>query len=195
MLRISVICLVVGIYPAVVVADHAHEDLVVGVDGTGRLKIEFSHWDESHELLPVSGLLHGWLGDHPGFAHVENDEPAEDMYTLEEGAQVWLEVVEFDGCLSAYDGGFVGGPYNDAGDQALLGDEHLHTHLEWHIDSNAAGFSVLDGPWEATFRLIDMGDTQYSDSQDYTLKFVPEPVGVSLLGFGALVVGIRRRSE
>ena len=195
MSRLRVICIVsvLAIAAMPVLAEHEHEDLVVGVTSGNQLAIEFGHWDEAHELPVVSGLLSGWAGDHPGFAHLEEDEPGEGFFKLGDGVEVWLEVISFETGFKAYDGGFSGGPYSNVGDQAYIGDDHLHSHLEWHIDPTTPGFDELDGPWEATFKLIDKGNTGYLPSENYTLSFVPEPASFSVMMIGVLVLFKRKK--
>jgi hypothetical protein len=167
--------------------EHEHEDLIVGRTSGGELMIEFAHFDEEHMLGSVSGAINGWLGDDPGFSHLEADEPGEDFYMLEAGAEIWFEVVSFDTAFQAWGPGLTG-PYATAGDQVLLGDEELHEHLDWHINTDDLGYSLLDGPWEASFKLIDMGTTAYDDSPTYTLTFVPEPGTLGALLVAAIVL-------
>ncbi len=191
----SIICLAavltLSLFAVPALAQHQHEDLIVGRSDGGQLMIEFGHWDEAHLLSPVSGSLNGWLGDDPGFAHLEHDEPAENFYRLDDGAEIWFEVVSFEAAFQAWGPGF-SGPYLNPGDDVFLGDDHLHEHLEWHINADDPGFDMLDAPWEATFKLVDRGTTAYADSPSYTLTFVPEPATAGLLLLGALVA-LRRR--
>ena len=172
---------------------HGHEgDLIVGRTGSGQLAIE-GDFDEAHLLTPVSGLIHGWTGDEPGFDHLELDEPDENFYTLEDGASIYFEVVAFEPAFKAWKAG--AGPYMLPGDTVLLGDEHVHGHLDWHIDSMDPAFDPLQTEWQATFRLIDTGNTTYLPSESYTLTFtnVPEPAtGLVLLLGGAALIGRRR---
>jgi hypothetical protein len=194
-LRIRNVLIVFVLFGSFAAANaHEHEDLVVGRTGSGQLEIEFAHWAGEHALPPASGLVNGYAGDHPGFAHLEADEPAEDFYTLADGADIWFEVVSFETAFKVYDGGFAGGPYQSPGDLAQLGGDHLHTHLEWVIDADDAGFDPLDSPWQATFKLVDQGTTQYADSPEYTLTFTPEPGVATLIGLGGLMLARRRQS-
>ncbi|MCP4592162.1 MAG: PEP-CTERM sorting domain-containing protein [bacterium] len=194
MTHLLILASVPGMLAGVALADHAHEDIIVGHTSGGQLAVEFAHFAEEHVLALIGGPgLFGWLGDHPGFAHLEEDEPAEDLYTLAPGAEIWFEVVAFDNAFQAWGPGFTG-PCSAAGDQALLGDEELHEHMNWHVDSADPLFEPLDTPWEAQFRLIDNGTTGYADSPVYTLSFVPEPGTASLLIIGAVGVLRRRRT-
>lgn len=175
-------------------AHEGHEDIIVGRTSGNQLTVEFDGFGETHELAPVNGLFNGWAGDDPGFAHLEADEPVEDFYTLQSGADIYLEIVSIDTALR-------GNPLTDdldvAGEQALLGGYELHEHIDWLIDSDDAGFDPLQTQWDVSFKLVDMGaTTNYSDSDIYTLSFtnVPEPASVVLLAVGGLAA-IRRRTR
>jgi hypothetical protein len=174
-------------------AEHEHEDVEIGVNGAGQLSAHFEDWDEIFELEPVDGLLNGWLGEAPGFVHVEEDEPAADLYHLEAGVEVYLEVVAFDDAFQAWADGFAYS-VSEPNDQALLGDEELHGHLDWHINSDDPLFDPLQEVWQAQFRLVDNGTTGYDPSDTYTLNFTtPEPASLVLLMLGG-ALGLRRRS-
>ena len=84
------------------------------------------------------------------------------------------------------------GPFSTAGEQVLLGDDHLHEHVTFHIDSDDPEFEMSASPWEATFRLVDLGTTGYAVSAPFTMTFVPEPATGLLLALGA-VMAVRRR--
>lgn len=174
-------------------AQHHHEgDIIVGRSGsTGQLTLEFDEWAEEHALPPISGVRNGYLGEAPGFDHLEDAEPEEDFYPLEEGAEIYFEIMSFEDAFQAWDG--LAGPYSTTGTQILLGDDHLHAHLDWHINSDDPAFDLGQSPWEAQFRLIDLGTTGYTASDTYTLNFIPEPASLSLLAFGA-VAALRRRT-
>ncbi|MFH1746264.1 MAG: PEP-CTERM sorting domain-containing protein [Planctomycetota bacterium] len=176
----------------VVLADHGHEDLIVGITGDNQLAIHYDEFDHDHHLPPVYGpLLFGWQGNHPGFAHLEEDEPAEDFYTLETGVSVLLEVVALDEGLRIYSPGFGSEP--GVGDTMVLGDEYLHAHAEWHIDSTIPGVDPTLYTYGVTFRLLDDGTTGYAPSENYTLTFVPEPGGLALLALGMTALWSQRR--
>lgn len=175
--------------------EHEHEDIIVGwtnggtPGGPATLAAEFAHWDEEHVLPPVSGPLFGWQGDAPGFGHLEADEPDENFYTLADGVNVLFEVVALDPGLKVWTPGF--GDILEVGETYSLGGDHLHGHMEWHIDSTVPGVDPETSTYGVTFRLLDAGTTGYGASADYTLTFVPEPTALGLLGVALAIV--RRR--
>ncbi len=188
-LTLCLTCAVGAFWPTTTRADDHHHDVVVGRTSANQLAVEYD-FAEMVQLPPVSGLFNGWAGDDPGFGHLEADEPAEDFYTLGAGAGIYFEVVAFDAAL-------IGNPLTDAldvpGEQTLLGDDSLHEHIDWLIDSDHAGFDPLQTVWNAQFRLVDLGGL-YTPSDVYTLRFtnVPEPATAALLALGAIAL-VRRR--
>jgi hypothetical protein len=175
---------------------HEHEDMLIGytdygnVSGPFDLIIEFGHdneeFDEEHILPPVSGPLNGWAGDAPGFD--VRDEIEEDMYPLQAGANIDMELTAIDAGLRIFTPGFtqelfVGNTFN-------LGDHQAHEHVEFFIDADQ-GADPTSQFYAVSFKLLDTGTTAYGASPVYTLKFVPEP-GSLLLLLGA-VAALRRR--
>lgn len=194
----------IGIVTALVLAaplafaggGHEHDDIIVGwtdlgvAGGPKYVATEF-HYDEEHALPPVDGpLLWGWLGDEPGFGHLHEAEPDEDFYPLEPGAQIVLEVLALDTGLNVWTPGF--GDTLEVGDTYLLGDEELHSHLEWHIDSTVSGVDPELHTYSLSFRLTDSGTTGYGASDAHTLTFVPEPATAILAVVGLCILRRRR---
>jgi len=62
-------------------------------------------------------------------------------------------------------------PLDEPGERILLGNENLHIHLTWHIDSEAPGFEPVRTVWRATFKFVDTGSTGYSESEPFTFRF------------------------
>ncbi len=197
-LRLTVVAAVMagtGAVAALADHDHEHEDILVARTAADNLVAHFGHdnegFAEEHSLAPVSGgLLEGWLGDAPGFGHMEEDHADEDLYMLAEGAEVYFEIIALDEGLRVFTPGF--GSELMAGDTHLLGDEHLHAHLEWFIDATVPGVDPENNSYGVTFRFTD-GSTApgYGPSPSYTLSFVPEPTAAVCAALGLLV--LRRR--
>jgi hypothetical protein len=75
-----------------------------------------------------------------------------------------------------------------------MGD--FHEHPWWHIDSSDPAFDPQDGPWELTFRLVDLRTSApHSPSDAITVSFVPEPGSAVALLAAAVVGTLRRRSH
>jgi hypothetical protein len=197
-----IVALIVGLTAMTALAQHQHEgDFIVGVTGVDKASAttlafeapeEVEHGDDIL-LSPVSGLLNGWTGTDPGFEHLEADEPAEDFYQLLSGASIRLEIISIDPGLKVWESG-LGTLADAAGESILLGDEELHSHATWHLDSDVLG-AGWTGTLSGTFKLVDTGSTGYSDSEQFTMHFtnVPEPATLGLLALGGAAMIARRR--
>jgi hypothetical protein len=165
------------------------EDVIVGRSAGGQLRVE--HNGETTLLPPVNGLINGWALDEPGFLGLSKDEPLEDFFVLEDGAQIQLEVLSFDLAFQGWTPGFAS-IFHLPGDVWTIGGAEFDEHPTWHINSDHPGFDPNQVEWQATFRLLDVGSTAYNPSEPITLTFtnVPEPGGLGLLG---LMAGLRRR--
>lgn len=147
-------------------------DVWVGRSDAGQLKIAgFPVANDAIPLAPSEGLFNGWTDTEPGFDRILTDDPANDLFTLEAGAQISIVVVAIDDALRAIK------PVtfeilDDPGDQTLLGNENLHIHLTWHINSDDPEFDPGQYLWNATFKLIDTGSTGYADSDPFTMHFM-----------------------
>jgi hypothetical protein len=201
MLLAALAAMTLASVPAAADDEHGHEhagDFVVGVDSTGKLKveapIEHGH-DHVHVLLdPVAegSLYTGFISDAPGYDYLRFDEPDEDFYGLSDGASIFFEVLEIDpGLVIRNTSGVL--LADEMGDTALIGDHELHTHFIYH----AASANVGD-TFHLQIKLIDSGSTtEYGDSDPIELhvEAVPEPASLSLLATGALAVLRRRRRQ
>jgi hypothetical protein len=152
-----------------------HEgDVFVGRTAGGQLKIGGFIPDLNIVVLPpVSsppGLFNGWSDNNPGFDRVTTDDIENDLLTLQSGVQVRIEVVEVDPAFQTISTSFV--IIDEPGERILLGNENLHTHLIWLINSDLVGqFDALQVLWRATFRLVDTGNTGYAASDPFTFYF------------------------
>ncbi|MCG3127541.1 MAG: hypothetical protein CHACPFDD_02403 [Phycisphaerae bacterium] len=165
----SMVVMLVAIVPGVARAQH-EGDVIVGVSGAGQLKR--SGFDVDHETIvlpPVNGILAGWSDNEPGFDHVTEPDAGNDIYPLSAGADVWMRIEAIDVAFQLVDSGFQ--VYKTVGDEIVLGDEALHTHLIWHINSDDPFFDAQRTKWRVTLTLFDLGSTGYADSLPFTMYF------------------------
>lgn len=148
-------------------------------DATGRqLKVAvaiggFDPFDPLGNLVvltPTSGFFEGWSSDSPGFDSIRTESPPDDTYKLAEGAEIWLDIVSIDKAFAivvppSYD------ILDQPGQSARLGNDQLHKHLIWLIDSTSTAFDPAQCIWHATFRLRDAGSTGYATSVPFTIRF------------------------
>ena len=175
--------------------DHGHKegDINIGVSGAGQLVIE---WSGEQVLLPeLGGPLFGFGLDEPGFFTIDQDEPDEDIFVLDPGANVVLEVINFDAALQGWRPGFAS-TFENPGDTWNIGPAPFDTHAFWHIVATDPLFVAPPGHtnWSATSPLLDTGSTGYAASEPVTVTFTPEPGTLGLLAF-ATVAMIRRRAR
>lgn len=152
-------------------AQHAG-DIWVGVSAQGQLKI--GGFNPAHHIIvlpPVTpgGLFRGWSGNSPGFDRVTADLPEADLYRLQSGASIYLELISADPALRAIDSGFQ--VLDTAGQRTFLGGSSLHVHLAWHLNSGDPRFDRRRCVWTAVFVLRDLGSTRYLVSEPLTLQF------------------------
>lgn len=154
-------------------------DLWVGRSAAGQLKIGGSDPQASIVVLPPivnPGVFSGWSGNNPGFDRLMTPSPAQDLYSLASGARINLEVLSIDAAFRAIDSGFQ--LLDTPGDRTYLGDQNLHTHLTWHLNSADPAFDPTHCVWEAVFQLVDTGSTGYKTSEPLRFRFathVPVP--------------------
>lgn len=167
-------------------------DFFIGVNSSGQLAVE-GDFDEAAQLPAFDdGGIHGWFGDEPGFANLDEDEPDEDFYMLADGAAISFELLSVDDAFKVYDPFFV---QLAPGESFELGRHEFDEHAFWHIDSQDATFDPDQTVWSITWRVIDLGSTGYAASEVYTSQFtnIPAPGGLAPLGLTALAFARRRR--
>ena len=162
------------------------DDLVVAVNGQGKLSFEGVPIEPVELPVSQNGLFPGWLFDDPGFASLSLDEPAEDLFVMAVGADIQLEVVSIDNGLRIL--GPSGFPVLESpGDSLSLGGHAFDTHPLLHISSII--LPAYDGaPLIGTFKFVDTGTTGYDMSDAFSLTFVPEPISLALLGLGGMLL-------
>ncbi|MBU0640762.1 MAG: hypothetical protein KKB50_18005 [Planctomycetes bacterium] len=165
------VLVLVGVLTAQVSYAQHEGDIWVGRTSGGQLTIGgFPVAEKRVVLPPTSGILHGWADNNPGFDHVTTPVPEDDLYPLDAGAEIWLEVVELDPAFRVIDNGFQ--ILDEPGKNTRLGDDYLHVHLTWHIDDTDPAFDELRTLWRGTFILIDNGTTGYATSEPFTVYFM-----------------------
>lgn len=169
--RLGLIGMVLAFGVSVAQAQH-QGDIWVGRTATGQLKIDpqgFIPAENYHTMNAVNGpFLWGWSDNDPGFDHVTADDPNNDVYVLESGAKLWLEVVSIDEAFQMIDNAF--NFLNMPGQETYLGDHTLHVHNTWHIDSTDPAYDPDQCVWHATFILRDKGSTGYAASAPFTFN-------------------------
>lgn len=145
-------------------------------------------------LPPVSGLLDGFSDNDPGFDVLEADQPGNDLFTLQTGAQVRLRATAIDPAFKVWRPN-LSSRIDAPGEEIPLGDHLLHEHPVWHIDSEDTFYSEGQAVWEATFVLVDAGTTGYATSDPFVLRFANRAIptvsewGLAMLALGLLAAG------
>lgn len=173
--RISGLIVLAG-FVNVVSAQHTG-DVWVGRSAANQVAISprgFVPAMSYHFLSPVSGLLHGWTDDDPGFDHITAADPNNDLLVLQNGAQLWLEIVSLDGALRLIDSAF--NILDTPGQTTYLGGYNLHVHNTWHINSDDPAYDPDQCVWHMTVVLRDTGGTSYGASLPHTFSFTNVPV-------------------
>jgi hypothetical protein len=167
-----------GVAAVVVLALTSHAfaqhdgDVWVGRTAAGQLIVSPSSYvpaENFKDLFPVSGLLKGWTDDDPGFDRLVDAEPEADVYPLEPGVEVWIEVLWVEPAFRLIDNSLH--ILDEPGEQSLLGDHTLHVHPTWHINSNDPLFDPEQCVWQGAFVLRDFGSTNYEDSEPLVFSF------------------------
>ncbi|HKQ48889.1 MAG TPA: hypothetical protein VJZ71_12535 [Phycisphaerae bacterium] len=165
----TVAAILVALCPAAARAQHSG-DVFVGRTAAGQLKLGGFIPDLNVIVLPpVNELFNGWSDNNPGFDRVITDDVPNDLLTLQSGVQVRIEVIQVDPAFQAISPSFV--VIDDPGERILLGNNNLHIHLTWLINSDEPDFDPLKVLWRATFKLVDTGSTGYTASVPFTFYF------------------------
>lgn len=173
----------------------------VSQDGAGDLQIEFL-FDRIHKIRPDTAGRPGWTESGLEFREWDQTDAARDIYPVEAGALVTLEVVDFDPGFFFHDPNDLMTPIGDeVGERWRIGKggTDFLVFPMWRLDPTAPGFSPDgggDGIWEASFRLVDERDAEaHGASPVYTFRtqLIPAPGALAALGLGALAATRRRR--
>lgn len=149
-------------------------DIWVGRSAERQLKIAGFVPEVNTILLPpISGLVNGWASTSPGYDHLVDADPVTDIYPLEDGAYIWLEVVDVD---PAYRETLLPSTtIDEPGERFVLGGPNLHEHPRHLVNSNYVPLPENKCVWYARFKLVDTGTTAYADSREFTFRFAIEP--------------------
>ena len=103
-------------------------DVIVGINSNGQLAINPTGFvpDDNYFTLPVGGLFFpGWADSSPGFDHVVAAQPQNDIYPMQSGASIHLEVVGVDPAFQLV---VLGNPpqfLDTPGESTFLGDHKI----------------------------------------------------------------------
>ena len=149
-------------------------DVWVGQSGDGQLAIGGVSLDVPIVLGPVSGVVTGWSGANPGFDNVQNGSP--DLRPLAGGAEIVLDLVSISPGFAMIDDNHHKHTHEDIAESAsgvdsvYLGDDHLHIHFTWLIDSTSDRFDPMQTLWTVDLRLRDESGIQ-TTSDTFRIMF------------------------
>lgn len=190
-----VIYVVIGMATATALGQPRHGDnVVIGRSASGQLVAHFDFDDViALDVLPPGDQFSGWASDAPGFESAGEDEPAEDLFTLPEGARIRMEVVRAADAFAAVDGATFE-LLDEPGEGKFLGPAPFESHVLWLIDAADPAIDPAQTVWEIDLRFVDE-QSLHAASDTYTLSFtgVPEPAGAVILGIGSLLAARRPR--
>jgi hypothetical protein len=168
-------------------AASAQEQLFIARDIANQLRLDLS--EPPIFDVPPSGdpALPGWVTDDPSLVTLPMSIPEQGLFTLDPGADLWLQLVSADPHLHILNP--VSFQPLQPGSQFHLGSPVFDAVLLWNISL------PTDEPLQATVRLFDAGPTGYLASPDYTIGFttVPGPGWVSTAPVLISLASCRRR--
>lgn len=178
-----------GAIAAVVLAAQtafAHEEILVGTDGAGKLTALV---DEPFEL-PESIFqgYDGWASGFPGFfADPAASDPNEAIFALPDGSDLEFELLRFDPGMRVLNDH--GSAYLELGERYHLGGVFFDVHPLWNITDGVVG-----DPLTMDIRIYDRNGLS-SQSEEITLTFIPVPEPATGFAFIALIsmAAARRR--
>ena len=149
-------------------------DIWVGQTPDGQLSLGGVSLDVPMVLEPVDGVVTGWSSANPGFDNVQRD--GTDLQPLAEGSEIWLDLVGLSpGCGMIDDEQHLHThadiqSSSTGVDSVYCGDEHLHVHFTWLIDSTAPSFDPTQTLWTVDLRLRDESGSQ-ATSDTFRIMF------------------------
>ncbi len=135
-----------------------HFDVLIAAtdEGGGDLAIDYDFTEPVPLFLSATvGGLDLYSAADPGFAPLEEDEPDEGFYVVEDGVDVSLEVTALDPGVRVKFGSVT---LDEVGDSVVIGTTpELHTHGEWQV---VVPEGTTAGAFSLSFRFV-------ADSPDY----------------------------
>lgn len=142
----------------------AHDEVLCGSDGAGKLKVRID------TILPL--LLDQELAEFPGISGFPvglttptADEPVESFYALPPTADIVYVLIDTGHGLTMYEGFIPMTP----GYQYTLGNPYFHFHPVWAIEDHHAGETI---PLTGYFRDLS---GQFADSDPFEITFTTVP--------------------
>lgn len=168
-------------------------DFGVGRSANGQLKFEFNF--ASVEPLRWNSNAQAWVGDEPGFANIDEDEPDEDFFMLPSNAFISIEILSADAGFRVVDpewDSFTQSIFDATVSEFDLGAPDFDDHPFWVVL-----LSEWDGvttEYSVTFRAVDNGTAGLQPSEPVTVTFViPSPGAAGTLALAGLLAARRRR--
>lgn len=182
----------IALVAAACLAPHAlaHEAFNIAQQGDQLLiGFDFDH----HVLLDLEFPGYpGWMTNEIPFEEADEHHRPPGSEPLEPGALIVLEVVLFDAGVSLRDPGDIDHAFDSPGQQFALGVGGTDFSVSpfWYLNAN--DYDPNAGEWHAAFRLVDIAG-KHAPSETYTLKLVPAPGALGVLGLSGVALLRRRR--
>lgn len=123
--------------------------------------------------IPPGGPISGFSASAPGFSMLLTPVPADGVYTLAAGADVWVEIVRIDAPLLLVETPTYEIVNEKTPPEFRVGaGASAHAHPLWLLDDTAAEYDPSRCIWEATLILKDKGSTHYASSAPFVYRFV-----------------------
>ena len=173
-MRTGTLGIVVGLLLTSTVSAQHFTDIWVGQTPDGELSIGGFPLDRPLVLAPVDGVVTGWSSGNPGFDNIRRD--GQELLPLAEGSEIWLDLEGLAPGCGCIDNDQYLHTHEDivasstGVDSIYVGDENLHVHFTWLIDSSAEDFDPMQTLWTADLRLRDASGNQ-ATSQTFTIMF------------------------
>jgi len=141
-------------------AQHDHVSVYATAAGGGELVLD---WDFDKQIQTFPTLCAGGLclysTINPAFLSAEQDDPERNLFALDEGTTVSIEIVSADAVVTL---NVDGARLKQPGDTASLGPAPFHNHPSWQV---VAAEGVV-GDFDISYRVRAPG-TAYGDSIAY----------------------------